>query len=68
MALRSDQVLPAEFVGSTADYARSAYHLKIPRKFTFEQLLQPEVWRLQTKLHPGDLVTVVPKTVLTTAT
>ena len=58
MALKSDQVLPLEFVTKTAEYARSSYQLTIPAKWKYEDLLLPEVWKNQgERLHPGDFVT-----------
>jgi len=55
--LKSDQVLPLEFVTKTAEYTRASYQLTIPAKWSYESLLLPEVWKNQgERLKPGDLV------------
>lgn len=61
MGLKSDAVLPIDFVTKTAEYARSSYQLTIQAaKWNYEALLNPEVWRNQgDRLRPGDFVTVI---------
>ena len=61
MGLKSDQVLPIDFVSKTAEYARSSYQLTIQAsKWNYEALLNPEVWRnAGDRLRPGDLVTCI---------
>ena len=61
MALKQNEVFPVDFITKTADYARMSYQLTVPAdKWSFEAVLNPEVWKHQgDRLHPGDLVTVL---------
>ena len=60
MALKQSQLLPAELATQTADYARRTWHWKIPAKWKYEDLLNPETYKLVgDKLSPGDLITCI---------
>ena len=60
MALKQSQLLPAELATQTADYARRTWHWKIPAKWKFDDLLNPETYKLVgDKLSPGDIITVI---------
>ena len=60
MALKQSQLLPAELATQTADYARRTWHWKIPAKWKYEDLLNPETYKLVgDKLTPGDVITVI---------
>lgn len=60
MALKQSQLLPAELATQTADYARRTWHWKIPAKWKYEDLLNPEAFKLVgDKLSPGDIITVI---------
>ena len=57
MARPNDKVLPIEFVSCDASFSRSMYSLTIPRKFTWEDCLDPDLWRhCGAKFKEGDLV------------
>jgi hypothetical protein len=62
MALKPNEVFPQDFISATAEYSRQAYHLTIPRKWSFQDCLNPEVWKFVTRLRAGDFVTVVSET------
>jgi hypothetical protein len=55
-ALRSNEVLPLDHVTSTAEYKRSIYHITVPRRFTWENVLVPEWFRNVTMLKTHDLL------------
>ena len=60
MALKQSQLLPAELATQTAEYARRTWHWKIPAKWKFEDLLNPETYKLVgDKLSRGDIITVI---------
>ena len=50
MTLKSTDVLPLDYITSTAEYKRAAYFVIIPKRFKFEQILIPEFWRHATML------------------
>jgi hypothetical protein len=56
MALKSTEVLPLDYVTSTAEFKRSIYHVVIPRKFNWQSVLSPEFWRNVTSLKAHDLI------------
>lgn len=59
MALKTDQCLPLEYIQADANFHRSCWHVKVPRKFTFEQTQNPEWWRYNTLIKENDLVDLV---------
>ena len=59
MSLPNDRVLPVDFITADASFSRSVWHFQIPRKFSFEDCLNPEVWRHNNKLKANDLVDLV---------
>ena len=58
MALRSTDVLPLDHVTSTAEFKRSIYHVTIPRRFTWQNVLVPEFWRNVTALKAHDILEI----------
>lgn len=57
MARPNDQVLPIDFTVNDASFSRSVYSLTLPRKFTWDDALDPTLWKhLGTKFKEGDLV------------
>ena len=59
MARPNDRVLPVDFITADASFSRSVWHFQIPRKFTFADCLDPELWRHNAKLKENDLVDVI---------
>jgi hypothetical protein len=60
MALKQNQLLPAELAVQTAEYARRNWQWKIPSRWKYEDLLNPEVYKLVgDRLSPGDVITVI---------
>lgn len=60
MALKQSQLLPAELATQTAEYSRRTWHWKIPARWKFEDLLNPETYKLVgDKLSPGDIITCI---------
>jgi hypothetical protein len=60
MALKQNQLLPAELAVQTAEYSRRNWQWKIDPKWKYEDLLNPEVYKLVgDKLSPGDVITVI---------
>ena len=56
MALKSSDVLPLDHVTSTAEFKRAIYHVTIPRRFNWYNVLVPEFWRNVTMLNAHDLL------------
>jgi hypothetical protein len=53
-------LLPAELAVQTAEYSCRQWQWKIPSKWKFEYLLNPESYKLVgDKLSPGDIITVI---------
>ena len=59
MGRPNDRTLPIDFVYSQAGFSRSEWFLVIPRKFTWEDVLDPTLWARTTRLKEHDEVTVV---------
>lgn len=59
MALKSDQCLALDYIQANANFHRQCWHVKVPRKFTFEQTQNPEWWRFTTCIKENDLVDLV---------
>ena len=60
MALKQNQLLPAEFSNQTAEFSRRTWQWTIPSKWRYEDLLNPEVFKLVgERLQPGDVITVI---------
>ncbi len=59
-AARSNtEVLQMGAIQGLAEYSRSVYFVTIPRKFTFEDVLDPSFWRHATILRPNDRLELV---------
>ena len=59
MALKNTDVLPVDFVHGDASFARTIYHIEIPRKWSLENVLDPEFWRLQTRFKVNDILDLI---------
>jgi hypothetical protein len=59
MALKNQDVLPVYFVHGDASFSRSVYHIEIPRKWSLENVLDHEFWRLQTRFKVNDILDLI---------
>ena len=59
MALKNQDVLQADVIQGDASFFRQQYFLLVDRRFTLDQVLNPEWWRLQTKLRVHDEITLL---------
>jgi len=60
MPLKQNQLLPAELTNQTAEFSRRAWQWTIPSRWKWDDLLNPEVYKLVGEhLKPGDLITVI---------
>ena len=59
MALKNQDVLQADVIQGDASFFRQQYFLLVDRRFTLDQVLNPEWWRLQTKLRVNDEITLL---------
>jgi len=59
-ALKQSQLLPAELANQTAEFSRRTWQWKIPAKWKYEDLLNPEAFKLVgDKLSAGDVISVI---------
>jgi hypothetical protein len=59
MALKQNQLLSPELITGPADYVRAVYQIKVPARFSFEDLMLPETWKNIERLRPGDMVVAI---------
>ena len=59
MALKNQDVLPVDTIQGDASFFRQQYFLEVPRRFSLSQVLNPEWWRLQTKLRVNDEISLL---------
>ena len=58
-ARTNTEVLPMGTIQGLAEYSRAAYFVVIPRKFSFDDCLDPSFWRHATILKPNDRLELV---------
>ena len=60
MPLKQNELLPAELSSQTAEFARRTWQWTIPARFKYDDLLNPEAYKLVGEhLKPGDCITVI---------
>jgi hypothetical protein len=60
LALKQNMLLPAELALQKAEHARNCWQWKIPSRWKYEDLLNPETFKLVgDRLSPGDVITVI---------